>query len=330
MKISVIGAGSWGTTLAGLLAGKGYSVYLWIREHELAYSMSQLYENTWFLPGITLPKSLLMSEDISQVVKGAEYIIVVVPSQFFRAIIQEMRVHLVNNPVILSASKGIEVEGLKTMSQVVSEELKGLSPQYAVLSGPSFATEVSQGLPTAVSLGCALTSTGQHLQEILSTETFRVYYTHDYLGVELGGALKNVMAIAAGISDGLGFGTNARAALITRCLAEMSRLGEAMGARKETFMGLSGLGDLVLTCTGDLSRNRSVGLKVGQGAKLAEVLEGMKMVAEGVKTVESVIRLAERYHLDMPISKQVYQILYCHQDPQVAVRELMRRELKHE
>lgn len=330
MGISVVGAGSWGTALANLLACKGYSVHLWIREYELAEIMSNSFENTWFLPGISLSKNIRISDDISEVAKSSEYIVLVVPSQYVRYILVEMRNYLMDNPIILCASKGIEVEQLKTMSQVVEEELGGSNCQYSVISGPSFAKEVSQGLPTAVSLGCADPLKGQFLQEILSTDTFRVYYTHDFRGVELGGALKNVMAIAAGICDGLGFGTNSRAALITRCLAEMSRLGEAMGAQKETFMGLSGLGDLILTCTGDLSRNRSVGLKLGQGFSLAEVLGGMKMVAEGVKTVESVIRLAGKYGLDMPISQQVYQILYEHKEPFVAVKELMRRELKQE
>ncbi len=330
MEISVVGAGSWGTALANLLAFKGYSVHLWVREPDLAQIMSQYYENTWFLPGIALSGNIRVSNDIKEVIAKAEYIVLVVPSQYVRSILGEMRDYLRKDPMIICASKGIELERLKTMSQVVQEELQGVGPHYAVLSGPSFAKEVSKGLPTAVSLGCADPIKGQLMQDIFSTESFRVYLTNDFLGVELGGALKNVMAIAAGISDGLGFGTNARAALITRCLAEMSRLGEAMGARKETFMGLSGLGDLILTCTGDLSRNRSVGLKIGQGLGLTEVLGGKKTVAEGVKTVESVTRLADEYGLDMPISQQVHQILYGHKEPLVAVKEIMSRELKQE
>jgi glycerol-3-phosphate dehydrogenase (NAD(P)+) len=234
------------------------------------------------------------------------------------------------NPVLVCASKGIELSSLKPMSQVVKDTLSSLEPRYAILSGPSFAREVSQGLPTAVSLGCADKNLGQELQAILSTKTFRVYTNPDVQGVELGGAIKNIMAIASGISDGLNFGHDARAALITRGLAEMSRLGVSLGAQAKTFMGLSGMGDLVLTCTGDLSRNRRVGLELGQGQNLEQIVSQMKMVAEGVKTTEAVHNLSQDLQVELPITEQVYRMLYSGKDPLQAVTELMCRELKEE
>jgi glycerol-3-phosphate dehydrogenase (NAD(P)+) len=216
------------------------------------------------------------------------------------------------------------------MSGVVMDELEGLDPQYAVLSGPSFAREVSQRLPTAVTLGCRDKTLGAELQLALSTQYFRVYLSQDYRGVELGGALKNVMAIATGICDGLEFGTDARAALITRGLAEMSRLGVALGAQGQTFMGLSGLGDLVLTCTGDLSRNRQVGLRMGRGESLQSIVHSMRAVAEGVKTTQAVYELGRREEVDLPITEQVYEMLYAHKEPRQAVYDLMTRALKEE
>ncbi len=331
MRIAVLGGGSWGTTLANLLGRNGHEVSLWVMEEELVEEIKQRRENTWFLPGIRLhPNIGLVSSSLEEVVRGRRYILIVVPAQFVRDVLGKIVSFLEPSPVVICASKGIEVSSLKTMSEVVGEVLSSISPTYAVLSGPSFAKEVSRGYPTAVALGCASVEVGKRVQRLFACESFRVYTNPDFRGVELGGAIKNVIAIGAGICDGLGFGHDARAALITRGLAEMARLGEALGARKQTFMGLSGLGDLVLTCTGDLSRNRQVGLKIGKGMKLSEILEDMKMVAEGVKTCEALYRLGEKKNIEMPITYQVYSILYRGKEPRDAVEELMLRELKSE
>lgn len=330
MRIAVVGAGSWGTTLAGLLADKGRDVSLWVREKELADIIRQTSENSWFLPQVKLPPSLRIFSDLEESLQGAQYVLMAVPCQFLRLVLRQMLSILPSHPVIVCCSKGIEIESLRPMSGVVMDELGDLGPEYAVLSGPSFAREVSQGLPTAVTLGCQNKALGADLQLSLSTEYFRVYLSSDYRGVELGGALKNVMAIATGICDGLEFGTDARAALITRGLAEMSRLGVALGAKAQTFMGLSGLGDLVLTCTGDLSRNRQVGLRMGRGESLQSIVHSMRAVAEGVKTTQAVYELGRREEVDLPITEQVYEMLYAQKEPRQAVYELMTRALKEE
>jgi glycerol-3-phosphate dehydrogenase (NAD(P)+) len=330
MKITVVGAGAWGTTLAGLVADKGIPTSLWVREAELAGIIKETSVNSWFLPEVKLPETLAVSSDLTESLNDASYVLMAVPCQFLRPILGHMRTCLTPNPVIVCCSKGIEIDSLKPMSGVVHDELGDLAPRYAVLSGPSFAREVSQKLPTAVTLGTADPDLGTKLQNVLSTEYFRVYLSQDYRGVELGGALKNVMAIATGISDGLEFGANARASLITRGLAEMSRLGESLGANAQTFMGLSGLGDLVLTCTGDLSRNRQVGLRIGRGESLDFIIQSMHAVAEGVKTSEAVHALGHRAGIELPITDQVYSMLYAGKDPKHAVRELMTRTLKEE
>ena len=330
MKIAVIGAGSWGTTLANLLAQAGNQVHLWVREAELLNEIKTKGENTWFLPGIALCPSLKTDSDLEKVLHKASCFLLAVPCQYLRSVLEQAQSLFPRNPVLVCASKGIELSSLKPMSQVVKDTLSSLEPRYAILSGPSFAREVSQGLPTAVSLGCADKNLGQELQAILSTKTFRVYTNPDVQGVELGGAIKNIMAIASGISDGLNFGHDARAALITRGLAEMSRLGVSLGAQAKTFMGLSGMGDLVLTCTGDLSRNRRVGLELGQGQNLEQIVSQMKMVAEGVKTTEAVHNLSKDLQVELPITEQVYRMLYSGKDPLQAVTELMCRELKEE
>ena len=329
-KIAVLGGGSWGTTLANMLAEKGHTTWLWIRETELVEEIKHHAENTWYLPGIKLNPDLQVSADMAQVLAGADYFLVVIPCQFIRKVLSASKHLFPPKPIIICASKGVELETLKPMSRVIADVLADKEPYYSILSGPSFAREVSQKLPTAVSLGCAHKDLGRKLQELLSTDYFRVYLNEDYRGVELGGALKNIMAIAAGISDGLGSGHDARAALITRGLAEMSRLGVALGARERTFMGLSGLGDLVLTCTGDLSRNRQVGLKLGQGQKLDQILSSTKTVAEGVKTTESVYMLSKKLGVELPITEQVYEVLFKDKDPRQAVQELMSRRLKSE
>ncbi|MBI9081579.1 MAG: NAD(P)-dependent glycerol-3-phosphate dehydrogenase [Pseudodesulfovibrio sp.] len=330
MKIAVLGAGAWGTTLADMLARNGVDTVLWAREPEVAATIRATRINTTFLPDIPLSDNLKVESDPKIAFEGADYYLVVVPSQFIRPTLEGFRDILPDNPVIVCASKGIELESLAPMSRVVSEALDGKHPRYASLSGPSFAAEVSRNMPTTVALGCDDHALGHELQDAFSTPFFRVYFTPDYRGVELGGAVKNVIAIAAGISDGLGFGHDARAALITRGLAEMSRLGQAMGGQIRTFMGLSGMGDLVLTCTGDLSRNRQVGLKLGQGRRLDDIINEMKAVAEGVKTTKALYNLSQKLDVELPITEQVYNILYEDKDPAQAVKTLLSRELKDE
>ncbi|EGB15876.1 NAD-dependent glycerol-3-phosphate dehydrogenase domain protein [Pseudodesulfovibrio mercurii] len=330
MKIAVLGAGAWGTTLADMLAKNGRNTTLWAREPEVVADIRNHRENRVFLPGVTLSEALEVESDPATAFDGADYFLVVIPSQFIRPALVGFRDLLPDRPVLVNASKGIELSTLAPVSRVVAEALEGKGPRYAALSGPSFAAEVSRNMPTSVSLGCEDHDLGRELQEAFSTPYFRVYYTPDYRGVELGGAVKNVIAIAAGIADGLGFGHDARAALITRGLAELSRLGEAMGGQERTFMGLSGMGDLVLTCTGDLSRNRQVGLKLGQGKTLDEIVGEMKAVAEGVKTTQSLHDLAAKLEVELPITEQVYKILYEGKDPAQATTDLMSRDLKDE
>ncbi|WFS62553.1 NAD(P)-dependent glycerol-3-phosphate dehydrogenase [Pseudodesulfovibrio thermohalotolerans] len=330
MKIAVLGAGAWGTTLADMLAKNGRNTTLWAREPEVVEDIRKHRENRVFLPGVTLSEALKVESDPETAFAGADYFLVVIPSQFIRPALSGFRDLLPSRPVIVNASKGIELDSLAPISRVVADALEGKRPRYAALSGPSFAAEVSRDMPTSVSLGCEDHDLGRELQEAFSTPYFRVYFTPDYRGVELGGAVKNVIAIAAGMADGLGFGHDARAALITRGLAELSRLGEAMGGQERTFMGLSGMGDLVLTCTGDLSRNRQVGLRLGQGAKLEDIVGEMKAVAEGVKTTKSLHHLAKKLDVELPITEQVYSILYEGKDPGQATRDLMSRDLKDE
>ncbi len=331
MKIGVVGAGSWGTTLADLLAHQGYAVTLWAYEPELAERLLRTRENDLFLPGFPLAPGLSFSNDLAEVAAGKDLLLLVPPSQVMRRVLQQAAPHIAHGTLVVSAAKGIENDTLQLMSQVLEEVLPGiLTPRLAFLSGPSFAREVAAGMPTAVAVAAADPAVARAVQETFSTAAFRVYTNDDVVGVELGGALKNVIALAAGVSDGLGFGHNTRAALITRGLKEMTRLGCALGAREATFAGLAGMGDLVLTCTGDLSRNRSVGVELGRGRRLAEILAGMTMVAEGVKTTLSAFQLAGRLGVEVPITEQMYLILYGDKDPRQAVTDLMLRDLKPE
>jgi glycerol-3-phosphate dehydrogenase (NAD(P)+) len=330
-KIGVIGAGSWGTTLADLLAKNGHDVTLWAYEPELVREMAESGSNSLFLPDIRLSPRLRFTNSLREAAADKALLLFVVPSQVVRGVISSVLPFLAPEAVIVSATKGIELETLMLVSQIYAELLPPeLYRNFAVLSGPSFAREVAQELPTAVVAAAAETTVARHVQNTFTTSYFRVYTNNDATGVELGGAIKNVIAIAAGISDGLGFGHNTRAALITRGLAEMTRLGLAMGAQTATFAGLAGMGDLVLTCTGDLSRNRSVGMKLGHGMGLTEILAEMRMVAEGVKTTESARDLARRLGVDMPITEKVYQILYHDKPAREAVIELMTRDPKAE
>jgi glycerol-3-phosphate dehydrogenase (NAD(P)+) len=331
MNIGVIGAGSWGTTLADLLASKGYAVTLWGYEKDLVERMARTRENDLYLPGVALAENLSFTADLTTAVAGKEVLVLVSPSQLMRSVVSRAVPHIAPGALLVSASKGIENETLKTMSEVLEEVLPPrLSARVAFLSGPSFAREVAAGMPTAVVAAAGDAEVARRVQDIFSTDSFRVYTNDDVVGVELGGALKNVIALAAGVSDGLGFGYNTRAALITRGLAEMTRLGAAMGANPTTFAGLAGMGDLVLTCTGDLSRNRTVGMELGRGRTLEEILSGMKMVAEGVKTTLSTHQLASKLKVELPIVEQMYRILYENKDARQAVTDLMLRELKPE
>lgn len=330
-KIAVIGGGSWGTTLANLLAEKGYGIDLWVREEEVYTQIKNEHVNKMFLPDFKLSLNLRPVKTYEEALAGKELILMVAPSHVFREVLGNMKPHFRPGMTLMAATKGIENETLMVMSQV-AESL--LAPEYtenfAYLAGPSFAKEVSMHSPTAVTIACRDLKQGERIQRLFSTEFFRSYTSEDVIGLQLCGALKNVIAIAAGAADGLGFGHNARAALITRGLAEITRLGVAMGANPLTFAGLAGMGDLVLTCTGDLSRNRTVGLKIGRGMGLQEITEGMNMVAEGIKTTRSAYELAQKMGVEMPISAQMYQILYEEKPPKDAVRELMLRALKPE
>lgn len=330
-QFAVIGAGSWGTTLANLLAEKGYPVTLWVYEADLAERMQQTAVNDIYLPGYTLSKNLAFSSDLPAVVSNKQLLLFVSPSQVTRQVLQQALPKIDPQALLVCASKGIENDSLLLMSQVFEEVLpEGLRSQLGFLSGPSFAKEVVQGMPTAVVAAARDLTVAERIQAIFSTEKFRVYTHDDIIGVELGGAMKNVIALAAGVADGLGFGHNSRAGLITRGLAEMTRLGLKLGGRAETFAGLAGMGDLVLTCTGDLSRNRTVGIELGKGRKLEDILAGMQMVAEGVKTTLSAYQLAQKLAVEVPIIEQMYQILYQGKDPLLAVSDLMLRDLKSE
>lgn len=325
--ITVIGAGSWGTTLAYLLSDKGYDVTLWVHEKDLAEIMDTTRINSTYLPDTRLTDDLKITNDLTEAVKKARYIVNAVPTQYTRAVFSEAVRHIFDEAIIVSISKGIEKGTLLTVSSIL-RELSGHT--VAALSGPSFAKEVIKKMPAAVTLATEDKNTGFVLQEVFNMNSFRVYTHDDIIGVEIGGALKNVMAIAAGISDSLGFGNNARATIITRGLAEMTRLGVAMGAKEKTFSGLSGIGDLVLTCTSPLSRNYTVGAKLGQGMKLRDILTQTKSVAEGVATAGSAYELAKKYQIEMPIIEQVYMVLYEDKDPFFAAKDLMDRSLKSE
>lgn len=327
----MIGAGSWGTTLADLLAHKGYEVTLWVREEEVFNEIINERRNRVFLPEKELDSRIRPTMSYEEALEGRELVLVVVPSHVFREVLQNLEPLLTEDMMLTAATKGIENETLKVMSDVGEEVLpRGLSGGFSCLAGPSFAKEVCKNSPTAVTVACRDLDRARLLQEVFHTEFFRVYSSGDVLGCQLGGALKNVIAIAAGVSDALGFGHNALAALITRGLAEITRLGVAMGADAHTFAGLSGMGDLVLTCTADLSRNRTVGLDIGKGMSLEQITGGMKMIAEGVSTAKAARDLGMKMAVEMPITNEVYEMLYGGKKPMDALRSLMTRGLKEE
>jgi glycerol-3-phosphate dehydrogenase (NAD(P)+) len=331
MRLAVLGAGSWGTALAHLLAEQGYPVVLWARTPQLVQQMLQDRENRAYLPGVHLHNNIHPTAYFPDVVDDVSMFFSAVPSHAVRSVWNVVAPLLPRQAILVSATKGIEAGSLLTMSRVLRSTVPPTHQvDIAVLSGPTFAREVSQKTPTAAVLAAANRHVAERIQRVLSTAVFRVYTSTDVLGVELGGALKNVMAIAAGVCDGLQLGFNTRAALIARALAEIAQLGVAMGARAHTFAGLSGLGDLVLTCTGPLSRNYTVGVQLGQGKKLAEILQSMHMVAEGVVTASAAVALGEQYGVEMPIAAKVHALLQGHSTPSEALTELLTRALKHE
>lgn len=328
---AVIGGGAWGTALANLLGEKGVKVNLWIYESDLCQVIKEKRENQFFLPGVKLSEKISPYTSMKEVSDGVRVFIIASPSHVLRGVINGLKGHLPDDAVLVSVTKGIENDTLKLPSQIFEELLPStIHNRAAYLSGPTFAKEVVKRFPTAATIAARDGEIAEYVQSLLNTQYFRIYTHADIVGVELGGALKNVIAIAAGASDGLGFGNSARAALITRGLAEMVRLGVSMGADPLTFTGLSGIGDLVLTCTGDLSRNRNVGLKLGQGLGLDTILKDIRMVAEGVKTTKSAYELGKKHSVELPIINEVYAILYEGKKPKDAVSNLMGRSLKKE
>jgi glycerol-3-phosphate dehydrogenase (NAD(P)+) len=330
-RIGVVGAGSWGTAIADLLACKGFQTDLWVFEKEVKDHIEQFHENKLYLPGHQLSPNLSVSNDLVDVVSHKHLIIIVVPSHVMRDVTRQMAGHLSAGTIITSASKGIEQKTHLTMSGVIKENIPEVeADRLAVISGPSFAKEVAQKMPTTVTVACRNPEIAARIQHVFAAPYFRVYTSEDIVGVELGGSVKNVIAIASGILDGLGMGLNTRAALITRGMTEVRRLGLHLGANPRTFTGLAGFGDLVLTCTGNLSRNYSVGIQLGKGKKLQQILKEMHMVAEGIKTAKSVYNYSRKLGVEMPICREIYHILYEDLAPKEAVYRLMTRTLKQE
>lgn len=330
VRATVVGAGAWGTALAMVLVERGHDVTLWSFESEVASEINEAHRNP-YLSDVDLPEALAATHDLRAAVAGAELIVSVSPSQVVRSVMEVAGPEISEDALLVSASKGIELSSLLRMDEVLSEFVSpAVMKRFCVLSGPSFAGEVARGAPTAVVVASHQEEAAKLGQGMFQTPWFRVYTNLDVIGVEIAGALKNVIALAAGVTAGLGHGHNTAAALITRGLAEMARLGVAMGARDATFYGLAGMGDLVLTCTGSLSRNRTVGYRLGQGEPLADILSDMTAVAEGVKTAEAVHELARRHGVEMPITEQVYAIVHEGRSPAEAVRALMLRDPKAE
>ncbi|MEM8486823.1 MAG: NAD(P)H-dependent glycerol-3-phosphate dehydrogenase [Bacteroidota bacterium] len=330
-RIAVIGAGSWGTALAISLASGGRPVVLWARRASLAASMRTSRVNEDYLPGAPIPERVEITSDLQSAVREAGMWIFATPSQTIRNVAEQVAHAATADTIMVSVAKGVENETLLLSSEVLSQVLPAADPaKIGVLYGPSHAEELGRGLPTTIVAAASSEETARKIQEVFTTSRLRVYVNTDIVGVQIAGSVKNVMAIAAGISDGVGFGDNAKAAIVTRGMAEIRRLGTAMGARPETFFGLSGIGDLVVTCMSGLSRNRYFGEQIGKGKSLREVLDEMNMVAEGVRTTQSIIALARRYNIEMPISEAVHAILFEGKKPLDAVNELMNRTAKQE
>ncbi len=331
MKITVLGAGSWGTTLALLLNENHHSVELWTFDNVQAEIIKEKHENTQFLPGILIPEEITISTDIEASCHNRDIIVAAVPSQFLRSVLQRISHLNLEKTIICNVAKGIENGSLMTMSEVLLDVLMHERKEnLAILSGPSHAEEVSKKIPTMVVAASFKMKTAKIIQEAFMNDYFRVYVNEDIRGVELGGAIKNVIAIAAGLSDGAGFGDNTKSAIMTRGIYEITRLGAKMGAQPITFAGLSGMGDLIVTCMSRYSRNRFVGEEIGKGRKVEEVLSEMTMVAEGVPTSKSVHQLAQKHHVEMPMAEEVYKVLYEDKDPRQATLDLMGRDTRGE
>jgi len=329
-SMTVIGAGSYGTALAITLARNGHSVVLWGHNPTQIQKLQQDRCNQAFLPGVPFPDSLLLEADLPRALAASRDVLVVVPSHVFGDVLRQLKPHLRPDARILWATKGLEAETGRLLQDVAREALGDDIP-LAVVSGPTFAKELAAGLPTAIALAATDARFAEDLQQLLHCgKSFRVYSNPDFIGVQLGGAVKNVIAIGAGMSDGIGFGANARTALITRGLAEMSRLGSALGADPSTFMGMAGLGDLVLTCTDNQSRNRRFGIMLGQGKGVQEAQDSIGQVVEGYRNTKEVLALAQRHGVEMPITEQIYQVLYCNKDAREAALSLLGRTRKDE
>jgi glycerol-3-phosphate dehydrogenase (NAD(P)+) len=330
-NIGVVGAGSWGTALAHLLTLKGYRIDLWVFEEEIKKQIQEERENREFLPGVSLLPNLVPTNNIDEVVAGKDMVVIVVPSHHVRNIAGMISPHILEDTILVSASKGIENKTHLTMTGVLHDVLPDIPlGNLTVLSGPSFAKEVARQVPTVITAASRDLNVAECVQHVFAAPFFRVYRNEDTTGVELGGSVKNVIAIAAGIIDGLGLGLNTRAALITRGQTEIRRLGLAMGANPRTFTGLAGIGDLILTCTGDLSRNHTVGKRIGRGERVGDILSDMTMVAEGVRTSKSVYNLSRKLDVLMPICHEIYQVVYHDESPKEALIRLMTRDLKQE
>ena len=328
-RVGVVGAGSWGTALSILLANNGYDVDLWVYEQELYTQLNETRVNSFFLPGHPLPERIRATLSLEEAVHDQDVVLIVVPTHVIRNTATQLASLIRPDCLLINASKGIENESLCTVRRILEQTLPATC-QLGTLSGPTFAVEIAKGVPSAIVAAADTEEVAKRIQNIFSSSRLKVFTSTDPLGVEVGGALKNVIAIATGISDGLGMGHNTRAALITRGLVETTRIGTALGARPETFSGLSGLGDLVLTCTGDLSRNRAVGLHLGQGKTLSQITESMKMVAEGVLTVKSTHALKSKLNIQAAIIDETYRVLYEKKPPKQAMNDLMRVNISTE
>ncbi|MTI69909.1 MAG: NAD(P)H-dependent glycerol-3-phosphate dehydrogenase [Firmicutes bacterium] len=327
-NIGVIGGGSWGTALAILLGKKGYNVDLWIRNNKQVKKMKMARENVRYLPGVILPDKININNDMLKTIHKKDIILLAVPSHAVRNVLEKMQKHVEANQVIVNVAKGVEQNTLFRVSEIVKEILP--ESNYAILSGPSHAEEVAKDMPTAVVVASETRKIAEYVQKVFMAPKFRVYTNPDVIGVELGGSLKNVIALGAGISDGLGYGDNTKAALMNRGIIEISRLGEKMGADKNTFAGLSGIGDLIVTCTSMHSRNRRAGIKIGEGYSFEDAVESVGMVVEGIKTAKSAYQLAKEYNVRMPICEEIYGVLYKNKDVKNSVINLMLRDRKHE
>lgn len=329
-KIAILGSGSWGTALAVTLSKKGYDTSIWARRSSLAEELNEFRENKQYLPGVKLPDSISSSSDLKEVMDGAKYIIMSIPTHGIREVAGQIKDLIDPGAIIINTSKGIEPGTLMLQHEIIEEELPEMYERLAVLSGPSHAEEVGKEMPTAVVVASRNSAVATEIQDLFISSSFRVYTNSDVIGVEVGGALKNVIALATGISVGLGFGDNSKAALITRGLTEIARIGKKMGAQEMTFAGLTGMGDLVVTCNSLHSRNLRAGIALGQGKKLDIVLEEMGMVVEGVRTAKATMELSKKYDVELPISKEVYNVLFEDLEPEKAVVNLMTRVKKHE